>query len=266
MIWVLALSLLVGVPAKFGDREGILRAIKSHYLKNSKNCKRYGCDNGYVPLQRCQCNKECQSHFSCCLDYRATCAKGKGGKGGERGKGKGKGSSGSGSLHFIHITKTSGSALEELGKAHGIMWGSYDGDCNDYSDNTGDWYHDAPSTRCTEAYHYFTVIRNPFARVISEYRYLKIRQPLNAWVTQTLPKCPVFDCPDHFIQRAQSRHLRPQTWYLANRPHMHIHVVAFESRTEQLKALFDKYRLNISRAEIGQHQKPGSSPTEPGGF
>jgi hypothetical protein len=194
-------------------------------------------------------------------------------------------------LHFIHISKTSGTAVEAMGRAHGIKWGRFEPGCSrcDNVTEADSCWHEAPSERCTRKHPYFTVIRNPFARVLSEFNFMKIRGELNEWITGTLPKCPVFNCnvtiqpvnntgptnttqiSDHIWTRARSEHperlvslgilgtlyLEPQSWYLKRLPWMRIHVISLENRTKELQLLFRRYAININRTEIMRLYMPG---------
>ena len=67
-------------------------------------------------------------------------------------------------LKFIHITKTGGSAIEKLGRAHGLDWGMFHAEYG--------WWHGPFASKPTwlkQKYHWFMVVRNPFDRLISEF-------------------------------------------------------------------------------------------------
>ena len=67
-------------------------------------------------------------------------------------------------LKFIHITKTGDTSIEDIGKNNNIIWGRFH---EEYG-----WWHE-PFIRKHESlkskYNWFTVVRNPYTRVISEF-------------------------------------------------------------------------------------------------
>jgi hypothetical protein len=67
-------------------------------------------------------------------------------------------------LKFIHITKTAGTSIEEVGRAKGFLWGR---DHKEY----GFWhvpFSTLPAALKTK-YDWFLVVRNPYERILSEY-------------------------------------------------------------------------------------------------
>ena len=77
-------------------------------------------------------------------------------------------------LKFLHITKTGGTSIEEFGIKLGIKWGKYDKLFYDKFNKNGFWhiplnYLDAESIN---KYNWFTIVRNPYERIISEINFL----------------------------------------------------------------------------------------------
>ena len=78
---------------------------------------------------------------------------------------------------FLHITKTGGSSIEEYGFKLGIKWGRYDRlfyENNKNFKKLGFWhiplnYFDRDTIN---KYNWFTIVRNPYHRIISEINYL----------------------------------------------------------------------------------------------
>ena len=67
-------------------------------------------------------------------------------------------------LKFIHISKCAGTFIEEMGKLNNIKWGKYH---TEYG-----WWHEIfinKSYRLKRKYHWFTIVRNPYTRILSEY-------------------------------------------------------------------------------------------------
>ena len=84
-------------------------------------------------------------------------------------------------LKFVHITKCGGTTIENIAKKNNVYWGRFD---NEYkkaiSENEGplkiDLWHYAPRYMkqnklkyILDKYDFFTVVRNPYSRIISEY-------------------------------------------------------------------------------------------------
>lgn len=81
-------------------------------------------------------------------------------------------------IMFIHIPKNGGTAIEEAGLAHGLVWGDPDAekivmggqgeDCS--KRHVPPHLHPADFSSLSET---FCVIRDPYSRILSEYRYLR---------------------------------------------------------------------------------------------
>jgi hypothetical protein len=67
-------------------------------------------------------------------------------------------------LKFIHITKTAGTSIEDEAFNCGIHWGRYHGEY-------GPWHGFFPNKniKLKNTYDWFTVVRNPYDRIVSEY-------------------------------------------------------------------------------------------------
>ena len=77
-------------------------------------------------------------------------------------------------LKFLHITKTGGTSIEEFAIKLGIKWGKYDKLFYDKFNKKGFWhiplnYLDAETIN---KYNWFTIVRNPYERIISEINFL----------------------------------------------------------------------------------------------
>lgn len=71
-------------------------------------------------------------------------------------------------LKFMHITKTGGTAIEEFGRLHNHSWGRF----HTQTEKAYGLWHELPERKnktVLHAYDWFTVVRNPFDRMISEY-------------------------------------------------------------------------------------------------
>lgn len=67
-------------------------------------------------------------------------------------------------LKFIHITKTAGTSIEDVGYKEGFTWGRF-------HKKYGYWHELFPNkpNSIKSSYNYFTVIRNPYTRIVSEF-------------------------------------------------------------------------------------------------
>ena len=80
-------------------------------------------------------------------------------------------------LKFIHITKTAGTSIENIAYQNGIHWGRFH---NEY----GLWHEPfiAKHKWLKDKYDWFTVVRNPYTRIVSEF-YCEFGGPKNKDVT-----------------------------------------------------------------------------------
>ena len=77
-------------------------------------------------------------------------------------------------LKFLHITKTGGTSIEEFAIKLGIKWGKYDKVLLKQYKKEGFWHIPLSyfETKTINKYNWFTIIRNPYERVISEVNFL----------------------------------------------------------------------------------------------
>lgn len=113
---------------------------------------------------------------------------------------------------FVHVPKTGGTAIEDAGWPAGARWGRFArfGPC--HTPGTSHWHH--PPAQHPEVYagrRLFAVVREPHARLVSDFRYLHREgvlpvpldaSGLNAFVHTCLPAPPPGNVGNH---------LRPQT-------------------------------------------------------
>ena len=84
-------------------------------------------------------------------------------------------------LKFIHITKTGGTSIEETGLKYNIRWGKFHAEY-------GNWFHEKFINKprwLRVKYDWFTVVRNPYNRIMSEYHWcMKIDKVIETSVEQ----------------------------------------------------------------------------------
>lgn len=146
-------------------------------------------------------------------------------------------------LRFIHIPRTGGTAIEEAGLKINRRWGKYDP-----AFRLG-WVNS--KIRCNY-WHYpqsiagplFAVVRNPYERLISEFRYQQQEISeysainLNKWVINKLPQIE----PKPYIDAG---HFIPQAEYVKYCNH----VLLYENIQDDFDALMDKYQLTRVKLE-----------------
>ena len=158
-------------------------------------------------------------------------------------------------LKYIHITKTSGSYIEELGKKKNNNWGRYD-KCLKFNNlpkksNGAQWH--AP-LRFFKKYPYdrntilFTVVRNPYDRIISEClckwggkyaKQMKTIKHLNNYITQQVRKKKEIDLTFY--------HFFPQHFYTHNEKGEQVvnHIIKYED-ISKFNDLMKQYSIDIT--------------------
>lgn len=138
-------------------------------------------------------------------------------------------------LKFIHITKTAGTSIEDSGIKNNLSWGRFHVEY-------GDWHEFFPNKSNELKYDWFTVVRNPYERILSEYycKYGGIGGK-NIWHTYN-------DMDAYLIDKIKNRkksgdHYSEQYKYLPNDPNIIVHVLKFENLEEEFSSLLDQYNI-----------------------
>jgi len=155
-------------------------------------------------------------------------------------------------LKFIHITKTGGSSIEATGLNCNIRWGKFH---YEYG-----WLHRKFTTlprRFRLKYDWFTVVRNPFTRILSEYHWAMEKREQNTEtnvkqfndficnsinIMLTLKKNSLFENTPCYI-RSIGGHFTEQHLYIDKISK--IHIIRYENLKTDFDKLMKKYRLNI---------------------
>lgn len=87
---------------------------------------------------------------------------------------------------FVHIPKTGGTTICQLGSNHGYNWG-YQGEGDSGCSCVR---HHRPPTKEILSYGLpvFTVVRNPYHKIVSEYKYRKSTKDLNIFISEHMDK------------------------------------------------------------------------------
>jgi hypothetical protein len=143
-------------------------------------------------------------------------------------------------LKFIHITRNGGTSIEQCGLDKNKFWGRYDIAYGLFDEPFIQKY-----CALKRNYVWFTVVRNPYTRVISEYNYLKhilrIRgtesiNMFNSYIEKWL----------RIIKKSEKVngwHLFPQYIYIDS--NYDINIIKFENLTNTFNELMNKFNYDI---------------------
>ena len=150
-------------------------------------------------------------------------------------------------LKFIHITKTAGTSIEIEGRKQNINWGLNHKEYGFHHE-----YFPRKSQSLKEKYDWFTVIRNPYERVISEYFWLmkamgvkdkKTVEHFNAFIQKWINNIKQNKVNHPAFGRLNGDHFSPQYLYIDDS--VKIHILKFENIKQEFDALMKEYGLNI---------------------
>jgi len=155
-------------------------------------------------------------------------------------------------LKFIHITKTAGTSIEDSAFNQGILWGRFD---LEYTKNIKPNWH-KPFTlldpKLKNKYDWFTVVRNPYTRIVSEF-YCSWIHPKNKDVSIKDYNSII---RNNILNRTSTKfgfHYYEQYLYIDKS--ININIIKFENLEEEFSKLMQKYDINIilDKKNIGQH-------------
>lgn len=153
-------------------------------------------------------------------------------------------------LKFIHITKTAGTSIEEIGRENNIFFGRYH---TEY----GGWhiFFKYKPTDFKLKYDWFLVVRNPYDRLVSEFhckwggvgnmacKYNK--EGFNNLLRQKIMK-----------RQPMGDHYSEQYKYLDTNPKIKIHILKYENLESDFNKLMDEYELPLRLTkELNKNKK-----------
>ena len=153
-------------------------------------------------------------------------------------------------LKFIHITKTAGTSIEDCAKKKGILFGRFH---KEY----GFWHHyftNKPRWLKLK-YDWFTVVMNPYERIISEYHCK------DGGIGHADPNHSVAQFNSYVRNKIMHRepwghHYAVQHRYIDANPNVRIHVIKFENVKEDFDKLMRTYHLDVTLDVVAN--KPSS--------
>mmetsp|Transcript_76480 Transcript_76480/g.212426 ORF Transcript_76480/g.212426 Transcript_76480/m.212426 type:complete len:402 (+) Transcript_76480:136-1341(+) len=122
-------------------------------------------------------------------------------------------------LMFMHIPLNFGATVEEAGALHGLRWGAHQ-ESDRMKMRDGYWCHNylvppylLPMPNMYTDKEVFTIVRHPYARIVSEYKLIISAEWGNSWDTALLDKRPCTpESLNHWLQRALGRFLRGERY------------------------------------------------------
>jgi len=156
------------------------------------------------------------------------------------------------SLKFIHITKTAGTSIEDVSRKAGLFWGRF------HKEYAKRWHKPFTTIDKTirEKYDWFTVVRNPYDRILSEF-YCRWITPIDKNVSiEQFNK----QIQSHILHRQKHRqsldfHYTEQYLYIDNS--VVIHILKFENLFDEFNRLMQKYNIKITldvKTNVGKKQ------------
>lgn len=146
-------------------------------------------------------------------------------------------------LKFIHITKTAGTSIEIVGKfQNNLNWGFFH---KEYS-----YHHHVPFLFINEniksKYDWFTVVRNPYERIISEFycKWIPPKTNQNQYSKEEFNQITQENILNHHVKnQVYGFHYTPQYKYIDT--NYNIYILKFEELPNNFNALMKKYNLNL---------------------
>ena len=142
-------------------------------------------------------------------------------------------------LKFIHITKTAGTSIEEIGFAKGIHWGIHH---NEY----GNHHRIFPrvNNNIKDKYDWFMVVRDPYTRLVSEFHFFNQK---SAIVKQDLS---VKDFNNYIQENIKIANDGARGHFLSQHRYLDdtckIHVLSFENLESDFNKLMRRYNLDLT--------------------
>lgn len=140
-------------------------------------------------------------------------------------------------LKFIHITKTGGTSIENTGKLINQNWGRF------HKNEIGYWHKifEKYPNKIKSKYDWFTVVRNPYNRILSEY-YCKWGGIGNENIDHNID-----EFNKYLINKVKNcrylKHYTKQFKYIPDNKNIKIRILKFENLKEEFKKLLKEYNL-----------------------
>ena len=158
-------------------------------------------------------------------------------------------------LKFVHITKTGGTTIENVGLKNNLFWGRNDKNLKGYGGAPPHWHRpikDFKRYPYNKDVKLFTVVRNPYDRVVSECfckwggkfieGEIENKEDFNFYIKQRLSN----------LKSEKFHHFKPQYLYIYDKSGKRIvdYILKFENLQDDFKKLMQEFGLNIELDEI----------------
>lgn len=162
-------------------------------------------------------------------------------------------------LEYIHIPKTAGTSVEDFGNKYNILWGRFNINYTLYKNAPVELWHNPYFIYKNNN---FTIVRNPYDRIISEYYY--IHKKTNIFNNKIYQIQLFKNYLNRIIEEYKDNiyiydgHILPQSYYVYDeKGNKRIeYVIKMEDdMTKQLDTLFKKYNLNMNINEFPESNK-----------
>ena len=162
-------------------------------------------------------------------------------------------------LKFIHITKTAGTSIENIGHEAGIEWGRFHNEYAESSKNHKAWWHDLPSNKPDSLlmkHDWFMVVRNPYTRMISEFhcKWGGVGSEAPNYTKKKFNKV-LRELINNRWGDTVGYHYTPQHLYL-NTNIKTLHVLRFENLQREFEELMSQYSMDLKLDKhVYNHEK-----------
>lgn len=174
-------------------------------------------------------------------------------------------------LEFIHIPKNAGTTIENIADKSNIKWGRFKPEHSKYSSansklkNKCKYWH-LPPKEFNENSIYktnptFCVLRNPYERVVSEYKYRNQNEKhtpakMNAWIRKML-------VPENYEDGGMNCHFIPQSDFIydTNNNVTCDNILQFDNLTSEFNSLTDQYNIDLKLNENLKYNSTKESVT-----
>jgi hypothetical protein len=141
-------------------------------------------------------------------------------------------------INFSHITKTGGTSIEKVGLRHNMYWGRENKIWAKYCDDTYNYWHTPlkyTDISFVNSYNWFTVVRNPYDRIISELNCKWVR----GWgksvcdIKDNITSEMIYDILQYNFKKMPVSHYIPQCEYIDI--DVPIYIIKYENMYEEFK-------------------------------
>lgn len=153
-------------------------------------------------------------------------------------------------LEFIHIPKNAGTTIENIANENQIKWGRYKPEHNKYVlNNNCNYWHTPPKYFNNKSLYKkdetFCVIRNPYDRIVSEYKYRNKNkkhtpEDLNKWIHEKL-------IPLNYVDGGMNCHFIPQYEFVYDENDKKVcdNILNFDNLTNDFNKLTKKHKIDL---------------------